>query len=136
MLVATVIPPWYKRRGIAEKITPAPIVAARAILENPSSTDFEKSSVGDCPSPSSIAPSMVSDPMQKRRNEVMNPSENWEFVDPVLVLRYSPIFVMAVSRCSSDPRIDPVTRLRTMARKWVVCIAMLTPSTMVNRPIA
>ena len=63
------------RSGSAEKSTPMPSDEASAIEENPSSIDFDKSRFGGFPNPSSIAPRIVIDPMQKSKNAVTNPSE-------------------------------------------------------------
>jgi hypothetical protein len=86
MDTSSVIPPWNSRRRINEKSTPMPNPEASMMEEKKSITDLVSSKSDVLPKPSSIAPTIVIEPMLKSRKAVISPSVKRSFFDRVWAL--------------------------------------------------
>ena len=118
-----------------EKITPAPKEADRAMDEKPSSTDLAKRRWGGLPRPSSMAPKIVIEPMQKSKKAVTKPSAKRSFFDLIRVFRFSPKWLSPFSKSNNSPIMEPRTILNIKSKKFWVFMAKDTPRERVNRPM-
>ncbi len=102
--------------------------------DTPSINDLISKSLELPPIPSSMAPRIVSEPMQYSRNAVSSPSVNFSFPIFSLVFKKLPNLSIALSNRNNSPITAPVINAKIICKTWVVFKAIEIPRKRVNNP--